>query len=80
MEIQNASKIPRQSNQLLKFNVKSLRWKSRNLTNQPGKSYDRKSEVIAFVVYAGIDVISNKDYILIQIRSLSEVLNWSSVE
>ena len=57
MEIQNASK----SNQLQ--NVNTVRWESWNVTTQPWESHDRKSEIIAFVVNAGMNVTANNFYI-----------------
>ena len=59
MEIQSASTTPSKSNLLQ--NVNTVRWESRNITTQPG--YDRKSDVIAFVVNAGRDVIAKNFYI-----------------
>ena len=57
MEIQNASTTPSKCNQLR--NVNTVRWESWNVTTQPCKINDRKSEVIAFVVNACLDVTSN---------------------
>ena len=52
MEIQNASTTPSKSNQLRYVNT--ILWDSRNITTQPVGIDDRKSDVIAFVVNAGI--------------------------
>ena len=57
MEIGNASATPSKSNQLR--NVNTIRWESRNITTQPGEIDDRKSEVIAFVVNAGMNINAN---------------------
>ena len=54
MEIQNASTTPSKSNQLR--NANTVRWESWNVTNQPWKINNTKSEVIAFVENAGINV------------------------
>ena len=61
MEIQNASRTPSKSNQLR--NVNTVRWESRDVTTQPWGIDDRKTEVIAFVVNAGINVTANNFYI-----------------
>ena len=61
MEIQNASTTHSKSNQLR--NVNTVRWEFGNVTNQPWEINNRKSEVIAFVVNAGINVTTNKFYI-----------------
>ena len=61
MEIQNASTTPRKSNRLQ--NENTVRWKSLNVTTQPWEINDRKSEVIAFVVIAGMNVTANNCYI-----------------
>ena len=61
MEIQNASATPSKSNQLR--NVNTVRWESWNVTTKPWGINDRKSEVIAFVVNAGMNVTSNNFYI-----------------
>ena len=63
MEIQNASATPSKSNQLR--NVNTVRWGSWNVSTQPWKIHDRKSETIAFVVNAGMNVTANNFYILI---------------
>ena len=34
-------------------------WEYRNLTTQPGEIYYRKSKVIAFVVNAGVNIVTN---------------------
>ena len=57
MEIENASTTPSKSNKLR--NVNTVRWESWNLTTQPWEINDRKSEVIAFVVNAGMNVTTN---------------------
>ena len=58
MEIQNASTTPSKSNQLR--NVNTVWWESWNVTTQPWEINDhRKSEVIAFVVNAGMNVTTN---------------------
>ena len=57
MEIKNASTTPSKSNQL--GNVNTIRWESRTITTQPGEIDDRKSEVIVFVVNAGMNIIAN---------------------
>ena len=54
MEIQNASTTSSKSNQLR--NVNTVGWESWNVTTQPWKINNRKSEVIAFVVNAGMNV------------------------
>ena len=61
IEIQNASATPSKSNQLR--NVNTIRWESRNITTQPGEIDDRKPEVIAFVVNAGMNITANDFYI-----------------
>ena len=61
MEIQNGSTRPSKSNQLR--NVNTVRWESWNVTTQSWEIYDRKSEVIAFVVNAGMNVTANNFYI-----------------
>ena len=63
MEIQNASATPSRSNQLR--NVNTIGWESRNITTQPGEIDNRKSEVIAFVVNAGMNITANNFYIQI---------------
>ena len=57
MEIQNASTTSSKSNQLR--NVITVRWESGNVTTQPWEINNRKSEVIAFVVNAGMNVTAN---------------------
>ena len=57
MEIQNASTTSSKSNQLQ--NVNTVRWESWNVTTQPWEINNRKSEVIAFVVNAGMNVTAN---------------------
>ena len=56
-------------------NVNTIRWESRNITTQPGEINDRKSEVIAFVVNAGMNIIDNTTFIFKSKKrvSLSEV-------
>ena len=61
MEIQNASTQSSKSNQLR--NANTVRWESGNVTTQPWEIYNRKSEVIAFVVNAGVNVTANNFYI-----------------
>ena len=53
MEIQNASTTSSKSNQLR--NVNTVGWESWNVTTQPWEINNRKSEVIAFVVNAGMN-------------------------
>ena len=67
MEIRNASATPSKSNQLR--NVNTIGWKSRNITTQPGEIDNRKSEVIAFDVNAGMNIPANNFYIQINERS-----------
>ena len=54
MDIHNASTTPSKCNQLR--NVNTVRWASWNVTTQPWEINDQKSEVIAFVVNAGMNV------------------------
>ena len=61
IEIRNASATPSTSNQLR--NVNTIPWESRNITTQPGEIDDRKSEVIAFVVNAVMNITANNFYI-----------------
>ena len=61
MKIQNASTTPSKSNQLR--NVNTVRWESLNVTTQSWEIHDRKSEIIAFVVNAGMNVTANNIYI-----------------
>ena len=61
MEIQNSSTISSKSNQLR--NVNTVRWESGNVTTQPWDINNRESEVIAFVVNAGMNVTANNFYI-----------------
>ena len=63
MEIQNASTAPSKSNELR--NVNTVRRESGNVITQPWGINNRKSEVIAFVVNAGINVTANNFYILV---------------
>ena len=67
MEIQNASTTPSKYNQLR--NVNTVRWESGNVTIQPWELNNRKSDVIVFVVNAGMNVTTNNFYIQIQERS-----------
>ena len=55
MEIQNAYTTPSKSNQLRN----TVRWESWNVTTQPWEINVRKSEVIAFVLDAGMNVTTN---------------------
>ena len=72
MEIQNASTTPSKSNQ--QRNVNTVRRESWNVTAQPWEINNRKSEVIAFVVNAGMNVTANNFYIKSKKEvSLSEV-------
>ena len=57
MEIQNASTTSSKSYQLR--NVNTVRWESWNVTTQPWEINNRESEVIAFVVNAGMNVTAN---------------------
>ena len=57
MEIKNASTTSSKSNQ--RRNVNTVRWESRNVTTQPWEINNRKSEVIAFVVNAGMNDTAN---------------------
>ena len=57
MEIQNASATHRKSNQTR--NVNTVRWESGNVTTQPGEIDDKKSEVITFVINAGLNITNN---------------------
>ena len=61
MEIQNASITPSKSNQMR--NVNTVRWESGNVIAQPWEINNRKSEVLAFVVNAGMNVTANNFYI-----------------
>ena len=61
MEIQNVSSTPSKSYQLKNVNI--VGWESRNIATQLGGIDDRKSEVIAFVVNAGMDITANNFYI-----------------
>ena len=54
IEIRNASAALSKPNQLR--NENTIRWESRNITTQPGEINDRKSEVIAFVLNAGMNI------------------------
>ena len=67
MEIQTACTLPSKSNQLR--NVNTVRWESRNITTQPGEFDDRRSEVIAVVFNAGMNIIADNLYILIKEKS-----------
>ena len=57
MEIQNASTTSSKAYQLR--NINTVRWESGNVTTQPWEINNRKSEVIAFVVSAGMNVTAN---------------------
>ena len=61
MEIQNASTTPSEANLLR--NINTVRWESRNITLNQGDTDNRKSEVIAFVVNAGMNITANNFYI-----------------
>ena len=61
MKIQNASTTPTKSNQLRNVNI--VRLESGNVTTQPWEINNRKSEVIAFVVNADMNVTANNFYI-----------------
>ena len=61
MQIQNSSTTPSKSNQLR--NVNTVRWESWNVTAQPWEINNRQSEVIAFVVNAGMNVTANDFYV-----------------
>ena len=61
MEIQNASTTPSKSYQM--WNVNTVWLESRNVTTQPWEINDRKTEFIAFVVNAGMNVTTNNLYI-----------------
>ena len=64
MEIQNASTTSIKSNYITNCeNVNTVRWESGNVTTQPWEINNRKSEVIAFVVNAGMNVTANNFYI-----------------
>ena len=53
LEIQNTGTTFRISNRLRNVNI--VRRESRNINTQPGEIDDRKSEVIAFMVNAGMN-------------------------
>ena len=57
MEIQTVSTTSSKSSQLR--NVNTVRWESGNVTTQPWEINNMKSEVIAFVVNAGMKVTAN---------------------
>ena len=57
MEIQNVSTKPSKSNEMR--NVNTVRWESGNVTTQPLEIYNRKSEIISFVVNVGMNVTAN---------------------
>ena len=61
MEIQNDCTTPSNSNQMR--NVNTVWWESGNVTAQPWEINNKKSEVIAFVVNAGMNVTANNFYI-----------------
>ena len=62
MEIKNASTTPSKSNQLRNVNI--VRQEFWNVTTQPWEFNDRKSEVIEFVVNAGMKRKSISDPVL----------------
>ena len=72
MEIQNASTVHSKSNQLP--NVNTVRYESKNITNQPGEINDRKFEVIALVVNASINDPDEKLLCLKYLLCSNEVL------
>ena len=57
MEIQNTKTAPSTTNQ--PRNVNTVRWESGNIASQPGEIDEKKCEVTAFVVNAGMNVIGN---------------------
>ena len=57
----SVSTTPSKSNQLR--NVNTVRWESGNVTAQPWEINNRKSEFIAFVVNAGMNVTANNFYV-----------------
>ena len=59
--IQNACTTACKFNQLR--NENTLRWESRNITTQQGEIHDRESEIIAFVVQAGMKFTANNFFI-----------------
>ena len=61
MEIENTITTPSKFNQLR--NVNTVWWESWNVTTPPWEINDRKSEVIAFVVNAGMNVTTNNFFI-----------------
>ena len=61
MDIRNASATPSKSNQLR--NVNTISVESMDITTQPGEAGNRTSEVIAFVVNAGMNITANNFYI-----------------
>ena len=61
MEIQNASTTPSKSNQMR--NINTVRWESWNVNTHLWEINDSKSEVIGFVVNAGMNVTTNNFYI-----------------
>ena len=73
MEIKHVRATPGKSNQLR--NVNTLRWESRNITTQPGKFEDGKSEVIAFVVNASMNITINNFYI----KAILQVLIYKAL-
>ena len=62
MEIRKASAPSNKSNQLR--NVNTIQLESMNITTQPGNIDDRKSEVIASVVNAGMNITFILKFIL----------------
>ena len=70
MEIKNATTTSTEKCKKKKKKKKTtVRWESRNIATQPGDIDDRKSEVLAFVVNAGMNIIANNFYIKNQERS-----------
>ena len=61
MEIQHACTTSSKSNQLRYLNT--VRWESGNVATKSWEINNRKSEVIAFVVNAGMNVTANNFYI-----------------
>ena len=61
MEIRNASATLSNSNH--PRNVNKILWESRNISTQTAELDDRKSEVIAVVGNAGMNITANNIYI-----------------
>ena len=51
------------------WEINTIRWESRNIAIQPGEIDDRKSEIIVFVVNAGMNITANYFYTQIKERS-----------